>query len=253
MIDEGYVRTSINQHISRLRGMFKWAARQKLVPQTAWLDLTTVEGLKEGRTKAVEPVPAGTVPDAFVDAIQPYVTASIWAMVQLQRCTGMRPGEVTRLRAADLNMSGEIGEYVPADHKTKHHGKRRVVMIGNRAQEILKPFLSVKMTAYLFNPQHGRQEFVGKQFREGAKTFVRNNRDHYSVKGYSVAIKRACKLAEVPHWSPNQLRHNFATMARKAAGIEASRVLLGHSSAVTSEIYAERDLDAARAVVAKIG
>jgi len=198
-------------------------------------------------------VPAGTVPDAFVDAIQPYVTASIWAMVQLQRCTGMRPGEVTRLRAADLNMSGEIGEYVPADHKTKHHGKRRVVMIGNRAQEILKPFLSVKMTAYLFNPQHGRQEFVGKQFREGAKTFVRNNRDHYSVKGYSVAIKRACKLAEVPHWSPNQLRHNFATMARKAAGIEASRVLLGHSSAVTSEIYAERDLDAARAVVAKIG
>ncbi len=54
-------------------------------------------------------------------------------------------------------------------------------------------------------------------------------------------------------WSPNRLWHNFATEARWAAGLEAARVTLGHSSAVTSEIYAERDLEAARRVVAKIG
>jgi len=54
-------------------------------------------------------------------------------------------------------------------------------------------------------------------------------------------------------WHPNQLRHTFATLARKTAGLEAARVTLGHSSAVTSEIYAERDLAEARRIVELIG
>jgi len=54
-------------------------------------------------------------------------------------------------------------------------------------------------------------------------------------------------------WSPNRLRHNFGTAARRHAGIEAARVTLGHSSAAVSEIYAERDLELARSVVARIG
>jgi len=253
LISDGYVRTSINQHISRLRGMFKWGAKQKLVDKSVWLDLTTVEGLKEGRTRAVEAEPVGTVPDAFVDAIQTHVTAPVWAMIQLQRYSGMRPGEVIKLRTADLTMSGEIWEYHVPDHKTRHHGKQRVVMLGKQAQEILRPFLTTDLEAYLFNPQQGRQEFTKRNYRSGAKPSVRNGRTSYSLEGYSCAIKRACDAAAVPRWTPNQLRHNFATLARREAGIEASRVLLGHSSAVTTEIYAERDLDAARAVAAKIG
>ena len=54
-------------------------------------------------------------------------------------------------------------------------------------------------------------------------------------------------------WSPNRLRHNFGTAARRVGGIEAARVTLGHSSAVTSEIYALKDMDAARDVVRRIG
>ena len=54
-------------------------------------------------------------------------------------------------------------------------------------------------------------------------------------------------------WSPNRLRHNFGTLARSVGGIEAARVTLGHSSAVTSEIYAEKDLDAAKRIVSQIG
>jgi integrase len=54
-------------------------------------------------------------------------------------------------------------------------------------------------------------------------------------------------------WAPNRLRHTFGTLARREAGIEAARVTLGHSSAVTSEIYAERDLEAAKEIVKRIG
>lgn len=58
---------------------------------------------------------------------------------------------------------------------------------------------------------------------------------------------------KIPGWHPNQLRHNAATVLRKEHGIELARIVLGHSTAFTTEIYAEADRDQALAVVAKIG
>lgn len=253
MISQGYVRTSINLHISRLRAMFKWGAKQKLVDKSVWLELTAVEGLKKGRTLAVEAQPVTTVPDEHIDGIKNYVTTPVWGMIQLQRYSGMRPGEVIKIRGIDLDTTKEVWEYHVPSHKTDHHGKQRVVMLGKQAQEILRPFLKSDRDAYLFNPQEGRKEFAKRKYHPEATTAVRNQRTNYSLEGYSCAIKRACDAAGVPRWTPNQLRHNFATLARKQFGLEASRVLLGHASAVTTEIYAERDLEAARAVAAKIG
>lgn len=52
---------------------------------------------------------------------------------------------------------------------------------------------------------------------------------------------------------PNQLRHTFATRVRKQDGLEAARVLLGHSRADVTQIYAERNEELAVAVASKIG
>jgi site-specific recombinase XerC len=54
-------------------------------------------------------------------------------------------------------------------------------------------------------------------------------------------------------WHPNQLRHSFATRVRKGYGLEAARVLLGHSRADGTQAYAERDQQLAATVAAKIG
>ncbi|HXD85534.1 MAG TPA: tyrosine-type recombinase/integrase [Urbifossiella sp.] len=54
-------------------------------------------------------------------------------------------------------------------------------------------------------------------------------------------------------WHPNQLRHTFATKARKEHGLEAAQVLLGHARADVTQVYAERNLDLAVNVAAKIG
>ena len=48
------------------------------------------------------------MPEADVEAIQPFVARQVWAMVQLQRLTGMRPGEVCRMRMCDLDISGAV-------------------------------------------------------------------------------------------------------------------------------------------------
>ena len=55
------------------------------------------------------------------------------------------------------------------------------------------------------------------------------------------------------HWHPNQLRHSFATRVRKEYGLEATQVLLGHSRADVTQVYAERDQQLAATVAAKIG
>ncbi len=52
---------------------------------------------------------------------------------------------------------------------------------------------------------------------------------------------------------PHQLRHNYATRIRKDFGLEAAQILLGHSKADVTQIYAERDMNRAATVAAKIG
>ena len=60
-------------------------------------------------------------------------------------------------------------------------------------------------------------------------------------------------LQPLQNWHPYQLRHSAATRIRKEFGIEAVRVLLGHTSATMSEEYAEADLAKARDVMSKAG
>ena len=54
-------------------------------------------------------------------------------------------------------------------------------------------------------------------------------------------------------WHPNQLRHTFATEVRKGYGLEAAQVLLGHSRADVTQVYAERDAGLAAEVARKVG
>jgi integrase len=54
-------------------------------------------------------------------------------------------------------------------------------------------------------------------------------------------------------WSPNQLRHSFATEVRKSHGLEAAQVLLGHARADVTQVYAERNHTLATRVASEIG
>jgi len=55
------------------------------------------------------------------------------------------------------------------------------------------------------------------------------------------------------HWHPHQLRHNAATFLRKEFGIETARIILGHRSAVITEVYAEQDQQKALEVIMRVG
>jgi site-specific recombinase XerD len=49
------------------------------------------------------------------------------------------------------------------------------------------------------------------------------------------------------------LRHSAATEIRSKFGLEVAQILLGHAKADVTQIYAERDLAKAVAVVREVG
>lgn len=253
------VRNQVNICIARIKRVFEWGVSQEIVPVTVFQSLKTVKNLKKGRCKAKEGKPVLPVPQADLDAVLPKLTAPVRAMVRLQLLTGMRPGEVLKMKAGDIDTTGEIWAYHPASHKNAWRGKQRVILIGPKGQDVLLPFLIGRQKEdYLFNPHEGRKQFVESEYGDDAKSHVRGSKlgenKPYTIHGYISSIQKVCKRYKIPLWSPGQLRHNAATDIRKHFGdIDASRVVLGHSEKSTTEIYAERDLLKAAEIVREIG
>jgi integrase len=267
MIQAGLCRKLINQRIGRIKRLFAWGVEQEVVPADVFHGLQAVKGLRRGRSEARESKPVKPVPEAFVDALERHLPPQIWAMIQLQRFTGMRPGEVTIMRTCDIDTTGRVWIYTPPRHKTERHGHERRIYLGPRAQSVLKPWLRTSTREYLFQPKEAL-EWRREQRRLARKTPLScgnragTNRksnpkwapgDCYSVINYTNAIRRACVAAKVPPWHGHQLRHNAATWLRKEFGIDIARVVLGHRSAAVTETYAELDFAKAAEVMGRVG
>ena len=74
----------------------------------------------------------------------------------------------------------------------------------------------------------------------------------YGIRKANQQIREAGGV-EIPKWHPNQLRHNAATRLRREFGLDVARAVLGHSSPVVTEVYAELDQAKASEAMAKIG
>lgn len=266
MIDAGLARTTINQRVGRIVRLFKWAVESELVPPAVHQALKAVRGLQKGRSGARETKPVKPVPDSDVDAVRPHVARQVWAMIELQRLTGMRPGEVVLMRTCDIDTSGTVWVYTPERHKTEHHGQERKVYLGPRAQEVVKPWLRTNLIEYLFSPREAMGEYRAYQRRKRKTPLYPSQRarapkkppkrvlgDHYTTRTYAHAIGYGCKRACITHWHPNQLRHTAATWLRKEFGLEAARVILGHRTSTVTEVYAEVDHEKALAIMERVG
>jgi integrase len=265
MVDGGLCRNETNRRVRLIVRAFKWAVAEAMVPPSVHHGLKAVEGLKKGRSGVRESEPVKPVPDAFVDAIQPHVSRQVWAMTQLQRLTGMRPSEACIMRTMDINASGAIWEYRPDSHKTEHHNKDRLIFIGPEAQALLKPWLRTDPAAYLFQPKEAMAEHRAERRRQRKSRIQPSQQDrrkqnpkrtlgdHYNNRSYGHAVAKACDKAGVPHWAPNQLRHNAATRLRREFGLDVAKGVLGHSSVMPTQIYAEQDASKAREAMARIG
>jgi integrase len=292
-IDRGWGRTYINASCKRITRMFRWAAGEGKIPAEVARALAMVPSLRAGKCDARETEPIGPVSDEMVEATLPHLPAVVADMVRLQRRTGMRPAEVCIVRPCDVDRSTSDWVYRPASHKTQHHGKERAVPLGPIAQGIVLKYLARDPEACCFRPcdseakrraeaSAARRTPLSCGNRPGSNRRRRPKKqpgDCYDVCAYRRAIARACDKA-YPHptlafkpiaeltvadkaqllrwrkehrWAPNQLRHAAATEVRRQFGLEAAQVVLGHSQANVTQVYAERDLARGVEVARAIG
>jgi len=265
--DLDWSRKHINKQVNRLVRMFTWAAEKELVDPSVPLALKSLAGLKKGRTTARESQGVTCVDDAVVDATVPYLPDVVADMVRLQRLTGARPGEICSLRPCDLDRSADVWLYRPCEHKTEHHQKERVIVIGPKAQQILKPYLLRHNKAFCFSPADSERKRRAKAAaarktplscgnRRGTNRVSspkRQPKERYVTDSYRRAIHRVCKKQGIERWAPNRLRHTSATEIRKRYGIEAAQVVCGHETAEVTQIYAERNLELAKQVAREVG
>ena len=267
MIDHGWCRTYINKSIGRVRRCFKWAVENELVRPDIYHGLMAVAGLRKGRSDARESNPVLPVDDSTVQLTLQLVPPVVADMIRIQRLTGCRPQDVCNLHPCDVDTTGDVWLYRPDTHKTEHHARERVIPIGPKGQNVLRPYLLRAKESHCFSPIDSEKKRREAQHAARKTSLSCGNRpgtnrkpkpiravgDKYTTDSYRRAIHRACDKAGIARWSPNRLRHSAGTEIRKRFGLEAAQVVLGHSKADVTQVYAERDLQKAVEIMKEVG
>jgi integrase len=271
MVDSGLGLGTIRNRLGVIKRMVGWAVECEKLDGSALHRLKAVAGLKAGQTGVKAQTKVRPAPDGDVAAILPFLSPTVRTMVELQVCTGMRSGEVTAMTMAQIDRGVDPWIYRPVRHKTTHRDKDRVIPLGPKAQALILPWLAADPDKPLFSPRESRAYFDAHR-AHGERSTVRSRaqarrywqkshprratpreRDRYSSKSYGNAVADACRRAGVPIFRPHRIRHAYATRVRKEFGLEAAQVLLGHTQADVTQVYAERDLTKAVEVARRIG
>lgn len=144
------------------------------------------------------------------------------AMLELTYSTGLRRGELVRVRLSDL-MRGESSLVV----RQGKGGRDRIVPVGNMAREWLERYLS-----------ESRPQLVVPD-AQAEELFLTAYGDGFSSMGWGQMVRKYLTKAGVKcRGGPHLLRHACAThMLEHGADLRTIQTLLGHSRVDTTEIY----------------
>lgn len=225
MVNAGWARHSINLHCSRIRRIFRWAASQRLVPESVHRELAALDGLRKGKTAAREPEPKRPPTVWQLRAVLSRCRPAVGAMVRIQYLCGMRPGELCALRPCDLDRRESPWRYTVRPEAAKVGCE--VYWLGPRAQRVLAPWL------------------IGVPADE--KVF------RYTTASYRKHVHRCCRRGGVKIWGPHALRHAAATRTCDRFGIEGVMSRLNHAQQATAKRYSRTSSQLARRIATDMG
>lgn len=229
-------RTYCNKCLAYVKLMFRWALEEQLLDLDVVHQVLSVQPLKPNRSPAREPEPRNPVELDRVLRTLPHLQQTPRDIILLLALTGARVGELCTLKQSEIldtdNPAAPLIA-VPALHKTAHHGKSRTIPF--------KPEACIILDRY-------RRPLLFEDFVFCAPRSI----EHYKPLSVAQAVRRACKKAGVPLWSPHQVRHTVATIVRDRLSLDAAAALLGHADTRTTARYAKPTIDAAAAAVAAL-
>lgn len=227
MVAAGWCRSVINKNVGRIRSIFRWGVENEMVSAVTLQRLQAVSPLLSGRTEAQDNPAKAPATEEQVQAVRKHVSPLVRDLIDVQRLTGARAGELLLMTPAKIDRTKDVWLYDVDGHKTAHHGHRRIIAIGSRAQVILKRRMQrLKPNAPIFK--------------------IRRD-------SYTLAVRRACQEHDIPPWTPHQLRHAAGHEIRSKFGLEHVQATLGHAEFAMSEVYAKATLERAVEVAAAVG
>jgi site-specific recombinase XerD len=140
-------------------------------------------------------------------------------IIELALSTGLRVGEISKLRIEDLQLTRKSSSLIVRSGKG---GKTRTVQFGSGLRKILREYLEYRSPT---------SEFVFRSERQ----------DQMTTNAIQKVFKKKAKKAGLPkRYSIHALRHTFCTMIYKASGYNLRMVsqMAGHASQQTSALYA---------------
>jgi integrase/recombinase XerD len=232
LADQGLGTGSSARHLSALRGLMRFAAREGLIR-------------KEPTALAARPrthrrLPGALTAEEVLRLIQtpsPSTRRGLRdrAMLSLAYAAGLRVSELVHLRLGDVDTSRGV---VAAFGKG---GKRRLVPLGEVALEHLAVYLGARTSE---PERRSRKRSPG----DAATLFLSPRGGPLTRQAFWEIVRRyarAAGLRERVH--PHQLRHSFAThLLLGGADLRSVQAMLGHADVSTTEIYTHVTLDHVR-------
>ena len=200
--------------------------QRKIFGEKMQNSLQAVAPLLAGRTEAHDNAPRHAVDQENIDAVRKLVRQLVRDLIDVQLLTGARSGELLTLTTGMIDRTGDVWKATLADHKTVHHGQRRMIPFGPQSQLILAKYLSADPDKRLF-------------------AITRT--------AYCRAITRACETANIERWTPHWLRHTFCSRTREQFGIEAAQAVAGHSTSEMTLHYSSKMDKLASQTAAAVG
>ena len=204
---------TVSIQLRTIRSAFRWGRRMQLIDKTPFDDISIASAEKPPVHLSVED---------FMRILKVIDKPWMRDVVLFAAGTGMRLGEVANVLWSDVDLlKGELTVRSNANFKTKN-GKTRLIPLNKVAESILRSRMPLLSSERVFH--EGKASRMSHLFKRYVRKVGEKEGD-------------GPKLPETIHF--HTLRHSFATwLAQRGERIEAIQKLLGHSSPVTTQIYA---------------
>lgn len=255
-----YTRQGINDVIKYIKRIWKWGIGRQLINPEKLQLLEEVKSLRLGTMGVFDTPKRRRITEEEFSKVLSHINPVVADILRLIWLTAMRPYEVCQMRPFDIiREDPECWLYIPGrdssplgKHKTMRFGRIKVIPLTKQSQDIINKYITDYVSKeFIFSPEQAVKIFLeqkalkrktplnagnrpGTNRKEHPMIQPRKNYEHNSL---CRAVVRACKRAGVEKFVPYDLRRTAATGTRAILGKEAAKVLLGHTTTDTTDIY----------------
>jgi integrase/recombinase XerC len=232
LTENKYSARSAGRKLAALKSFFKYCLRR------SWIEKNPAYSIKSPKIPKTLPTVLSKEQTRRLFhniEVHDFVTARDAAMIELFYAAGIRLSELIDLRLGEIQFRNNLISV------TGKGNKQRLLPLGEMSRDALELYLSYYEQEF-GKPGNNDPLFLSKL---GKRISVRNVR--LRVEKYLKEVSDGAKKN-----SPHVLRHSFAThLLDEGADLESVRMMLGHESLSTTQVYTHVRMDRLKEAYAK--